>query len=71
METRARRAREILSLKEENQGMVQEQATFAHSIASLNSQLLSFTRDVPEDVLEKNQVSNDSLVLGFVIYIFV
>lgn len=56
METRARRAREILSLREENNSLKEERTQFLSTIDTLNSQLISFTKDVPEDVREDNSI---------------
>jgi hypothetical protein len=56
METRARRAREILQLKEENFNLKKERIEFLSTLENLNSQLVSFTKDVPEEVRKQNHI---------------
>lgn len=63
METRARRAREILHLREENNSLKEERTQFLTTIDTLTSQLVSFTKDVPPEVREDNQILKKEIEL--------
>lgn len=63
METRARRARELVKLKNENESLKKERQEFLAKIESLSSQLESFTREEAPETIEEHQFLQREMAL--------
>ena len=63
METRARRGRELNHLREENEALKKERTEFLAKIEGLSTQLDSFTRNAPAEVVAEHAVLTREIAL--------